>query len=101
MLQDWGVYVKSRICVRPSRRTLLLGFVFILVPLTTTAQGGPQSVFVKATCNGKLSSVVLSSFIGDLSFTKSTAAHGSGPLLTKPPKTQNSLYVSGNALKAS
>ena len=62
MIQNCGVYVKSRICARPSHRTLFLGFVFILASLTA-AQAGPQSVFVKATCNGKLSSVVLSSFI--------------------------------------
>jgi hypothetical protein len=63
MIQSCGAYVESRICARPSHRTSFLGLVFILVSLTAAAQASPHSVFVKATCNGKLSSVVLSSFI--------------------------------------
>src|SRR5712671_2422230 len=63
MIQNCGVYLESRICACPSHRILFLGFVFILASLTAAAQASPQSVFVKATCNGKLSSVVRSSVI--------------------------------------
>jgi hypothetical protein len=66
MVQNCDVYVKSGICARSSHRTLFLGFVFILTSLTAAAQASPQSVFVKATCDGKMSSVVRSSFMDQI-----------------------------------
>jgi hypothetical protein len=66
MVQNCSARLKSIMFMRSSRELLFLGLAVILASLTVAAQARPQSVFVKATCNGKLSSVMRSSFIEEI-----------------------------------